>query len=82
MGDSMLFLTGLAGSAPLGATQFESQARLVKSQFSGSARPKEWPALTARGPEPLVVFESPVSKLEKDRQLDWTATEKTGKFKD
>jgi hypothetical protein len=30
----------------------------------------------------LVVFESPVTKLEKDRQLDRTATEKTGKFKD
>src|SRR6202522_3978667 len=29
-----------------------------------------------------LVFESPVSKLEKDWQLDWTATEKTGKFKD
>jgi hypothetical protein len=29
-----------------------------------------------------LVFESPASKLEKDRQLDWTTTEKTGKFKD
>jgi hypothetical protein len=28
------------------------------------------------------VFESPVLKLEKDRQLDWTATEKTKNFKD
>jgi hypothetical protein len=33
-------------------------------------------------PKIWVVFESAVSKLEKDWQLDWTATEKTGKFKD
>src|SRR5271168_398143 len=47
----VLFLTGLAGSEPLRAAQFESRARLAKSQFSSSARPKEWPVLTAHSPE-------------------------------